>query len=205
MKNVLIFALSAALLIGAYFFYQNLVIDNSIHILESVEHELAATEEFVFSRDKLSFTKTENRKKLLAHINYLFTWDASVPFGFSSKDIQLDYDKSNKVLRVNVNDLRLYPMSISNKKSEITSRFAWMDKSLPAKEFWEKVESYTQKEVNKQFKKDAQLRNDMANITKNSMAVSIRSILDKVGIGDIQVAVNIKRLKLYDGKKVAIQ
>ncbi len=110
MKNVLIFALSVALLIGGYYAYQNLVIDNSIHILESVQHELAATEEFVFSRDKLSFTKTENRKKLLAHINYLFTWDASVPFGFSSKDIQLDYDKSNEVLKVTVNNLRLYPI-----------------------------------------------------------------------------------------------
>lgn len=205
MKNLIIIVLIAALGIGGYFAYQEFIVDNSISILEDVQHELAATEEFVFSRDKLSFTKTENRKKLLAHINYLYTWDASVPFGFSSKEMQLNYDKNEKRLVVLVNDLRLYPLSISNKKSEITSRFAWLDKSLPAKEFWEKVEAYTQKEVNKQFKKDASLRKDMANITKNSVIVSIRSILDKLDLSDIQVAVDIKNLKLYDGKRVGIE
>lgn len=204
MKNLIIIVLIAALGVGGYFAYQEFIVDNSISILEGVEHELAATEEFVFSRDKLSFTKTENRKKLLAHIDYLYTWDASVPFGFSSKEMQLSYDKNEKRLIVLVNDLRLYPLSISNKKSKITSRFAWLDKSLPAKEFWEKVESYTKKEVNKQFKKDASLRKDMANITKNSMIVSIRSILDKLGLSDIQVAVDIKNLKLYDGKRASL-
>lgn len=204
MKNLLIVILIAALGIGGYFAYEQYVEDNTISILEGVQHELEATEEFVFSRDKLSFTKTENRKKVLAHVNYLFTWDASVPFGFASKDMKLSYDKDKRLLTVSVNDLRLYPLSISNKKSEITSIFAWLDKSLPAREFWEKVESYTKKEVDKQFKKDANLRNDMVNITKNSMIVSIRSILDKLDLSDIQVAVDIKNLKLYDGKRVKV-
>ncbi len=203
-KNILIVTLIAALGIGGYFAYQEFIVDNSISILEGVQHELAATEEFVFSRDKLSFTKTEHRKKVLAHIDYLYTWDASVPFGFASKDMQLSYDKSEKRLSILVNDLQLYPLSISNKKSEITSRFAWLDKSLPAKEFWEKVESYTKKEVNSQFKKDAALRKDMANITKNSVIVSVRSILDKLDLSNVQVAVEIKNIKLYDGKRVSI-
>ena len=208
MKDLLNLVLTAAVLIalagGSYFAYENFVVDNSIHIIESIEHELAATEEFVFSRDKLSFSKTEHRKKLLAHIDYLYTWNASVPFGFASKDMNLNYDKGEKKLIVSIDDLRLYPLSISDKKSKITSRFAWLDKSLPAKEFWEKVDKFTKGEVNKQFKKDAQLLRDMVNITQNSMIVSIRSILDKLGVGDIQVVVQIKNLKLYDGKRVAI-
>ncbi|MEZ4888909.1 MAG: hypothetical protein R3E32_29555 [Chitinophagales bacterium] len=205
MKNILIIVLVAVVAVGGYFAYQQFVVDNSISILESVQHELAATEEFVFSRDKLSFTKTEHREKLLAHVDYLYTWDASVPFGFASKDMQLSYDKNEKRLSVLVNDLQLYPLSISNKQSKITSIFAWMDKSLPAKEFWEKVESYTKKEVSNQFTKDASLRKDMANITKNSVIVSIRSILDKLGMSNIQVAVEIKNLKLYNGKRVGVQ
>jgi hypothetical protein len=205
MKNILNVVALLILVAGGYVLYQQFLVDNSIRIVESIQHELAAAEEYVFSRDTMKFSETQNNTAFLAHVNYLYTWEADVPFGFSSKDLQLHYEKTMKRLIIEVTNLRLYPFQIKNQKDEKTSEFLWMNQGEPAQEFWKKINSHTETLINEEFQKDKTLVASVLQITKKSLTVSVLNILKKLNLSDIEVEIVIKQLRLYSGKAVSAE
>ena len=204
MKNILNVIALLLLVGGGIYLYQMFMGNNAIHVVEQVQHELSATEEFVFSRDTLKFSEIQNNKKFLAHVNYVYTWEASVPFGFASKDLAIDYDKSAKRLTLHVTNLHLYPFHVDQQKSVKTSEFAWLNQGDPVAKFWEGINARTTKLVDSEFKKDAQLRASIGQITRNSLIATVTKILGKLGLGGIEVAIVMDKLKLYDGTVVDI-
>lgn len=177
---------------------------SAIYIVEQIQHELSATEEFVFSRDKMKFTEIQNNKAFPAHVNFVYSWEASVPFGFSSNDMGLAYDESSKRLTITIKNLRLYPFNIDNMKSEKTSTFAWLNQGKPVAKFWEGINERTEKRINGEFKKDAQMRTSVGQVTRNSMSVTVAKIMSKLDLGGIEVMVAMDKFRLYDGEKVDI-
>ncbi|MFD0861311.1 hypothetical protein ACFQ1M_03760 [Sungkyunkwania multivorans] len=202
MKYVFRILLLALVAIGGYYAYENFIADKAIHILEDVQHELSMTEEFVFSRDNMKFSEIQNNKKFLAHVNYLYTWEANVPFGFSSKDLKLDYDKDNKVLNVEIKTLRLFPFQIHNKKAKKTSEFAWLNQGDPVAKFWQNIEGHTKDLINKEFSKKPNEVASVKQISKNSLTISVQNILKKLALKDVEVRIRIDKLALYNGKRV---
>ncbi len=203
MKLIVQIGVVILLAIGGHFIYQKYVANQKIQIIENIEHELSSTDEYVFSRDNLKFSETQNNSKLLAHINYLYTWEASVPFGFKTKDMKISYDKGSKKLKLTIRPLRLFPLTLSKMKKEVTSDFLWFDKGDPAAKFWAAAPKHTKKLVNKEYKSKPALLNTIKETTRNSMIVKINEILNKLGINDINVDVDIQGVLMYNKKRVS--
>ncbi|MGH7389675.1 MAG: hypothetical protein ACREM3_09500, partial [Candidatus Rokuibacteriota bacterium] len=188
MRNVL-YAVTLLLLVGAayvaYALYEKFVGDHSVRIVESIQHELAATDEFVFSRDRMSFSETQNNKAGLAHVNYLYTWQASVPFGFRAGDLDLSFEKASKTLSVRVKKLQLLDFTISAQKSQKTSEFAWLNQGEPAQKFWEGVNAHTRRLINAEFAKDRRLVGDVVQITRSSLTAAVLQILNKLNLSGL--------------------
>lgn len=204
MKNILNVIALLILIGGGFYLYQMFMGPSAIHIVKQIQHELSATEEFVFSRDKMKFTQTENNKALLAHVDFLYTWEASVPFGFASRDLDLSYEKSTKRLIINVKNLRLYPFQIVNPKSKKTSEFGWLNQGEPVAKFWESINPRTEGLINGELERDAELRASIGQIARNSLTTTVMKILSKLDLGGIEVMVSMNNLRLYDGKVVDI-
>ena len=204
MKNILVVLGLLAIVAASYFVYQKFFAFDPIRIVESIKHELSATEEFVFSRDNMKFSEREHSEKFLAHIDYLYTWEANVPFGFSPDDLSLSFNKEEKKLNVTVNALRLYPMHVHNQKAEKTSEFGWLNQGEPAKIFWENINEHTHQLINKELESKPNEAGQIKSITKNSMIVSIGKILSKLDLHEVTVEVLIKDLELYNGKHIAL-
>lgn len=202
MKNLLNVVALLVLVAGGFMIYQKFMSGTTIDVVDSITHELSATEEFVFSRDKMHFSQTQHNAAGLAHIDYLYTWDASVPFGFKTSDLKLDYDKKTKLLKVTVNNLRLFRLTIENQKDKVTSEFAWMDRGMPAQKFWKKVNKETQGLVDHEYTRDASQVASAINISRNSLTTTLVKILGKLHLSDIKLEVDIHSLRLYNGRVV---
>ena len=187
---------------GSYFAYQKYIENEKIHILENIEHEFYSTDEYVFSRDNMKFSQHKEHKKFIATIKYLYTWEASVPFGFKTQDVEIDFDRTENTLKLTVKQLRLFPLTVKNQKKEKTGDFLYIDDGDPAATFWEGIKKHTEKLVNKEFQSKTEQRNAVKEISKNSIQVKVREILDKLDITDVKVDVEIKSMLLYDKVKV---
>lgn len=197
MKLIAQIGIAILLIGGGYFIYQKYISDQNIHLVDNIEHELSSTDEYVFSRDNLKFSETQENKKLLAHINYLYTWEASVPFGFKTKDMKISYNHNKKTLQLTIQPLRLFPLTLSKMKKKVTSTFLWFDKGDPAANFWAAAPKHTKKLVNKEYKSKPELINSIKEVTRNSMIVKVNEILNKLEISDIKVNVTIQKVLLY--------
>ena len=196
---VLILALLAG---GGYFAYQKYIENEKIHILENIEHEFYSTDEYVFSRDNMKFSQHKEYKSFLAHANYLFTWEASVPFGFKTQDVEIDYDEASHTLKLTIKQLRLFPLTVKNQKKEKTSEFLYFNHGELAAKFWEGIKKHTEKLVNKEFKGKPEQRNAIKEISKNSIQVKVTEILEKLDITDVKIDVEIKGMLLYHKVRV---
>lgn len=189
---------------GGWVLYGWFVTDHSLRIVESIQHELSATDEFVFSRDRMKFIETQNNKAGLAHVNYLYTWQASVPFGFRANDLEPSFDKSSRTLRVRVKNLRLLDFTITNQKSEKTSEFAWLNQGEPVQKFWERVHPHTKALIDGEFAKDTRLVADTVRIARDSLTATLSKILSKLKLGDIKLDVAIDQLRLYNDSAIKL-
>ncbi|MGB1206069.1 MAG: hypothetical protein ACPG5B_10500 [Chitinophagales bacterium] len=187
---------------GGYFAYQKYIENEKIHIIENIEHEFYSTDEYVFSRDNMKFSEHKEYKSFIAHANYLYTWEASVPFGFKTQDVEIDYDKSSKTLKLTIKQLRLFPLTVKNQKKKKTSEFAYFNHGDLAAQFWEGIKKHTEKLVNKEFKSKTEQRNAIKEISRNSIQVKVTEILKKLDISDINVEADIQSMLLYHKVRV---
>ena len=187
---------------GGYFAYQKYIENEKIHLLDNIEHEFYSTDEYVFSRDNMKFSEHKEYKSFLAHANYLFTWEASVPFGFKTQDVELNFDESSNTLKLTIKQLRLFPLTVKNQKKKKTSEFLYFNHGELAAKFWEGIKKHTEKLVNKEFKSKTEQRTAVKSISKNSIQVKVTEILEKLNITDVKVDVEIKSMLLYHKVRV---
>ena len=202
MKSTIQLLIVVVLLGAGYFAYQKYVKNQKIHLIKNIEHEVTSADEYVFSRDNMKFTELKEYKVHLAHINYLYTWEASVPFGFKTKDMDINFDDNTNTLILKIKQLRLFPLTISNPEAKKTSELLWLNQGEPAANFFKKLPEYTKTLVDKELRAKKGQVSSIKEITINSLKVRVGEILQKLDINDIQLEVSVDGLVLYDGKSL---
>lgn len=202
MKPILTLVAVLAIGAAAYFGYKKYIEKQADVIIQEIEHDLIAADEFVFSRDNMKFSEIiKYDGKMTSWVKYSFSWEASVPFGFKAKDLDLDYNSTSKKLKVKINRLRFFPLSLSKMKAEeVDNHFYIIDPNRFEGPFWENAPKRTEKLVNKEYKDDPALVNSAKEIAANSIQVKITEILQKLDVKNIDIDVEVGQLLMYKGE-----
>ena len=154
-----------------------------------------------FSRP-VQLTEELEFRQVLAVMRRVYNWEVGLRFGVPLEQAEVVYADSTGY-RVSVDRVRLSPeFSIGEKRSRTSFNSLWIEETSKDGEFWENINSLTEKKMDRRLRQDASLRRSILEQAQDLLRQEVVSLLAQDGTANPKVDIEISRLEMFDGQVI---
>ena len=154
-----------------------------------------------FSRP-VQLTEELEFRQVLAVMRRVYNWEVGLRFGVPLEQAEVVYADSTGY-RVSVDRVRLSPeFSIGEKRSRTSFNSLWIEETSKDGEFWENINSLTEKKMDRRLRQDASLRRSILEQAQDLLRQEVVSLLAQDGTANPKVDIEIGRLEMFDGQVI---